>query len=73
MIAEAALSFLGLGDPVQKSWGTMIYWARRSGAITSGAWWWVTAPGLMITLTVLGFTQIGYVLEEYYNPRLRRR
>lgn len=73
MIAEAALSFLGLGDPTQKSWGTMIYWARRSGAVTSGAWWWITMPGLMITATVLGFTQLGYALEEYYNPRLRRR
>lgn len=72
MIAEAALSFLGFGDPTQKSWGTMIYWARRSGALTAGAWWWVTMPGLMITLTVLGFTQLGYVLEEHYNPRLRR-
>jgi ABC-type dipeptide/oligopeptide/nickel transport system permease subunit len=72
MIAEAALSFLGFGDPTQKSWGTMIYWARRSGALTAGAWWWVTMPGLMITVTVLGFTQLGYVLEEYYNPRLRR-
>ncbi|MEM4528340.1 MAG: ABC transporter permease [Desulfurococcaceae archaeon] len=72
MIAEAALCFMGLGDPVQKSWGTMIYWARRTGAITAGAWWWIIAPGLMITLTVLGFTQIGYVLEEYYNPKLRK-
>ncbi|MEM4809662.1 MAG: ABC transporter permease [Desulfurococcaceae archaeon] len=72
MIAEAALCFMGLGDPVQKSWGTMIYWARRTGTITAGAWWWIIAPGLMITLTVLGFTQIGYVLEEQYNPRLRR-
>ncbi|MEM1643240.1 MAG: ABC transporter permease [Desulfurococcaceae archaeon] len=72
MIAEAALSFLGFGDPIQKSWGTMIYWARRSGAITSGAWWWITAPGFMITMTVLGFAHIGYVLEEYYNPRLRK-
>lgn len=72
MIAEAALSFLGFGDPTFKSWGTMIYWARRSGALTSGAWWWVTAPGLMITMTVLGLTQLGYVLEERYNPRLRK-
>ncbi|MEM0014772.1 MAG: ABC transporter permease [Zestosphaera sp.] len=72
MMAEAALSFLGFGDPTLKSWGTMIYWARRSGALTSGAWWWVTAPGLMITMTVLGFTQLGYVLEEHYNPRLRK-
>jgi ABC-type dipeptide/oligopeptide/nickel transport system permease subunit len=72
MIAEASLSFLGLGDPTQKSWGAMIYWAQRSGAISSGAWWWITAPGLMITLSVMGFAQIGYALEEYVNPRLRR-
>jgi peptide/nickel transport system permease protein len=71
MIAEASLSFLGLGDPTQKSWGTMIYWANNSGAISSGLWWWITAPGLMITLSVLGFTQIGYAIEEYVNPRLR--
>ncbi len=71
MIAEASLSFLGLGDPTQKSWGTMIYWANASGAISSGLWWWITAPGLMITISVLGFTQIGYAIEEYVNPRLR--
>lgn len=71
MIAEASLSFLGFGDPTQKSWGTMIYWAMRSGAITSGAWWWITFPGIMITLCVLAFAQIGYALEEYANPRLR--
>jgi len=73
MIAEASLSFLGLGDPTQKSWGTMIYWARQSGAISSGAWWWITAPGLMITMSVLGFAQVGYAMEEYVNPRLRTR
>ncbi len=73
MIAEASLSFLGLGDPTQKSWGTMIYWAQRSGAISSGAWWWITAPGIMITISVLGFAQIGYAIEEYVNPRLRTR
>jgi len=72
MLAEAALSFLGLGDPTQKSWGTMIYWAQRSGAITSGAWWWITAPGVMITISVLGFALIGYALEEYFNPKLRQ-
>ena len=73
MIAEASLSFLGLGDPTQKSWGTMIYWANNSGAISSGLWWWITAPGLMITISVLGFTQIGYAIEEYVNPRLRTK
>jgi len=72
MIAEASLSFLGLGDPSKKSWGAIIYWARNSGAISSGLWWWITSPGIMITITVLGFTQIGYAIEEYVNPRLKR-
>lgn len=72
MIAEASLSFLGLGDPSKKSWGAIIYWARNSGAISSGLWWWITAPGIMITITVLGFTQIGYAIEEYINPRLKQ-
>ena len=72
MITEASLSFLGLGDPTNKSWGAMIYWAKNSGAISSGLWWWITAPGIMITITVLGFTQIGYAIEEYLNPRLKR-
>lgn len=71
MLAEAALSFLGLGNPTQKSWGMMIYWAQRTGAITSGAWWWIIAPGIMITVSVLGFALIGYALEEYFNPKLR--
>jgi len=73
MIAEASLSFLGLGDPRAKSWGSMIYWAQRSGAISAGAWWWIAAPGFMITITVLGLSLIGYTLEERANPRLRRR
>ncbi len=73
IIAEAALSFLGLGDPTQKSWGGMIYWAMNSGAISSGRWWWIVAPGLMITITVEATALIGYAIEEYVNPRLRGR
>jgi peptide/nickel transport system permease protein len=72
MIAEASLSFLGLGDPRAKSWGSMIYWAQRSGAITAEAFWWIVAPGIMITITVLGLGLVGYKLEEWANPRLRR-
>jgi peptide/nickel transport system permease protein len=71
IITEASLSFLGLGDPTQKSWGAIIYWAMNSGAISSGRWWWIVAPGLMITITVEAFTLIGYAIEEYVNPRLR--
>jgi peptide/nickel transport system permease protein len=71
ILAEAALSFLGLGDPTQKSWGGMIYWAMNSGAISSGRWWWIVAPGIMITITVEATALIGYAIEEYVNPRLK--
>ena len=65
ILAESSLSFLGLGDPSGKSWGTMLYFARASGAFLSDAWkWWVVPTGLMITLTVLSLGLIGYSLEQ---------
>jgi len=65
ILAESSLSFLGLGDPSGKSWGTMLYFARASGAFLSDAWkWWVLPTGLMITVTVLSLALIGYSLEQ---------
>jgi len=72
ILFEAALSFLGLGDPTQVSWGTILFYARRAGAFVLGAWWYIVPPGLMIMLTVLGFTLIATGLDEVLNPRLRR-
>ncbi len=72
ILVEAGLSFLGLGDPTQKSWGSMLYFARVGGAYLTKAWiWWVLPPGLMITLTTLGFALVGYALEEWLDPTLR--
>lgn len=74
ILAEASLSFLGLGDPSTKSWGTMLYFAQASGAFLGDAWlWWVLPTGLMITLTVLGLVLLGYALERRLEPRLDRR
>ena len=65
ILAESSLSFLGLGDPSGKSWGTMLYFARASGAFLGDAWkWWVLPTGLMITLTVLSLGLISYGLEQ---------
>lgn len=73
ILIEASLSFLGLGDPVTKSWGSVLYYAQVRGAFLTGAWkWWVLPPGLLITLAVLGFAFSGYALEEIFNPRLRK-
>jgi ABC-type dipeptide/oligopeptide/nickel transport system permease subunit len=72
ILAEASLSFLGLGDPASKSWGSMLYFARASGAFLTDAWrWWVVPTGLMITITVLGLVLIGYTAEELLEPGLR--
>jgi peptide/nickel transport system permease protein len=71
ILSEAALSFLGLGDPSRVSWGTMLEGAFNSSAPSAGAWWYVVPPGLCITTLVLAVSILGYQLEEYVNPRLR--
>jgi peptide/nickel transport system permease protein len=73
ILTEASLSFLGLGDPFTKSWGTILYYAQARGAFLTDAWiWWVLPPGLLITTLVIGFAFTGYSLEEILNPRLRK-
>jgi len=74
ILLEAALAFLGLGDPVQKSWGSVLFYAQARGALLSPAWtWWVLPPGLLITGAVLGLALLGYELERMVTPRLRAR
>jgi ABC-type dipeptide/oligopeptide/nickel transport system permease subunit len=71
ILLEASLSFLGLGDPTNKSWGTVLYYANSRGAFLTGAWlWWVLPTGLLISMVVLAFAFIGYALEERTDPRL---
>ncbi|PAE26181.1 ABC transporter permease [Bacillus sp. 7894-2] len=73
ILTEASLSFLGLGDPFTKSWGTILYYAQARGAFLTDAWiWWVIPPGVLITTLVIGFAFTGYSLEEVLNPRLRK-
>lgn len=73
ILSEAALSFLGLGDPNNISWGTMLHFAFERGATTYGAYWDYVPPGAAIMLLVLGFTLVGNALDEVVNPRLRKR
>jgi peptide/nickel transport system permease protein len=73
ILSEATLSFLGLGDPLHISWGTMLEFAFDKGAAFSGYWWWISAPGIAIILVVLAFTMIGYALDDILNPKLRSR
>jgi peptide/nickel transport system permease protein len=73
ILSESALSFLGLGNPLSKSWGTLIEAAFNAGALTLHAWWWLLAPSFSIVLVVLGFTMVGFAMDEIINPRIRER
>ncbi|MBY3280428.1 ABC transporter permease [Rhizobium laguerreae] len=68
---ETALSFLGLGDPLQPSWGTLLSLAQRAGAASSGAWWYLGAPGFCVLIVSLAFVMIGNALDDTFNPRRR--
>ena len=71
VISEAALAFLGLGDPNQASWGIMLSNASSSNALLTGAWkWWMVPAGLALTIVVVGFAFVGYAAEEKADPRL---
>lgn len=71
IIAEAALSFLGLGvEPPYPSWGAMI--EDGYGYFpTSNGWWVYLFPGLAIAMAVLGFNLVGDGLRDAMDPRLR--
>lgn len=69
ILAEASLSFLGLGtQPPTPSWGQMVADARRFLSLSP---WASVAPGLAIMLTVLGFNLLGDGLRDTLDPRLR--
>jgi peptide/nickel transport system permease protein len=68
---ETALSFLGLGDPSTTSLGKVIENAFERAAISSGAWWAIVWPGVLVTLIILGCSLVGGALEDALNPRLR--
>jgi peptide/nickel transport system permease protein len=69
VLTEAALSFLGLGDPNRASWGRMIYDGRTS-ILT--AWWPSIFPGIAMIVTVLAFYLLGDGLAYVLTPKTRR-
>jgi peptide/nickel transport system permease protein len=73
ILSETTLSFLGLGDPLNFSWGTMLHYAWDSGAAGLPAWWYLMPPGVAIVLVVLAFTFMGTAFDEILDPKLRKR
>jgi len=72
ILGEAALSFLGLGDPSIPTWGKILHDAYAAGAMSRGIWWWIGPPGLMIAVTGVAFVLIGNALDKIVNIRSRR-
>jgi peptide/nickel transport system permease protein len=71
ILSETTLAFIGLGDPLRVSWGTMLNDAFEAGALGREAWWWYVPPGLAVIAVVLAFTLVGRALETILDPRLR--
>ena len=69
ILIESALSFLGLGDPNDMSWGFMVGAART---VIRQAWWTSVFPGLAILLTVVAVNLVGEALNDALNPRISR-
>jgi len=70
---EAALSLLGLGDPVLPTLGKLLDNAYEGGALYHGYWWWILIPAGVILLITIAFVLIYYPLDKILNPRLRER
>ncbi len=72
ILIEASLSFLGLGvPPPYPSWGRMLSGNAQQYAMIAP--WMVLAPGIAITVLVLGFNLFGDALRDLWDPRLRGR
>jgi peptide/nickel transport system permease protein len=73
ILAEASLSFLGLGDPSIPTWGQMLQQGFQTGALYVGYWWWVLPPGILIVLTAIVFMLLALGMEAVVDPRMRER
>jgi peptide/nickel transport system permease protein len=72
ILAEASLSFLGLGVPPQTpTWGSML--AQSRDQLIANRWWLAVFPGMAIVVTVLSFNIIGDWLRDLLDPRLKER
>jgi peptide/nickel transport system permease protein len=73
ILSESTLSFLGLGPQDVETWGRVLQDAYNESAAFAGPYPFIIMPGLCIVVVVLGFTFIGYAMDEVLNPKLRRR
>jgi peptide/nickel transport system permease protein len=73
ILYEAFLSFLGFGDPLEWSLGSLLNNAQIEIAFSRGAWWHMYPPAILIALIGVSFAFIGLALDAIVNPRFRER
>lgn len=73
ILSESTLSFLKLGPQNAVTWGRTLEEAYSAGAHLAGPYAYIIMPGLCIVFVVLGFTFVGYAMDEVLNPKLRER
>ena len=66
ILAEAALSFIGLGDPQVASWGNILNAGQND---LQAAWWIAVEPGIMLFFTVISFNFLGEGLRDAFDPK----
>jgi len=71
IMAQTFLEFIGFGDPLSVTWGTMLNHAQTTGALSSGIWWEVFGPSASIIILGAGLTLINFSIDELSNPKLR--
>ncbi len=71
ILIEAALSFLGFGDPLAVTWGRILTDAQDKIFVWDKYWWWTIPPGLLVLIVVAAFNLVGTGLTDAMNPKLR--
>ena len=71
VLSEITLAFIGVADPTDWNWGTILFWAQSQQALAQGAWWWFVPAGLAIAVLGTALSLINFGIDEIVNPRLR--
>lgn len=71
VLTQTTLAFIGIGNPYDWNWGTILYGAQNNLALQRGAWWWFVPAGLCIALVGMALTLVNFGIDEFVNPRLR--
>ncbi len=73
ILASVGLEALGLGPFDSPTIGMTIYWNIFYSSILLGLWWWLMPPIIAIVLVFVGLFMVSAGMDEWANPRLRRR